>query len=1459
MFFTLLFSFSGSAQTLLLTEDFETDGEGVRYTSNSFPSGTGCSDYFIRYQDGAAQCVTTDPTGESGTFYWMGEDVDDAGNPAPPDGILTLNSVVITSYNPEIRVLLALGRATGDRFEATDALFFEYNIDGGGWNVCGAFYGGFGGPSSDLVEDTDLDGTPDGAALTGNFTEYIFAVPATGTNMQVRFRMAHNAGTEEVGVDNIRIFGTTAANPEIDIEGLGVSIADGDLVPTTTDDTDFGTLASGSTDSHTFTIQNEGTSDLTLTDAGPNYVGISGSSAFSITTQPTSGTIGASGSETFVVQFAPDCTHSGTVTADITVNNDDADESAYTFRVQGTVSHQDSDGDGISDITDIDDDNDGLTDVTEGGGTDPSGDADADCDFNYLDPDFPGFVDANSDLINDNFDFDLDGIPNHLDVDSDGDGIVDAIECNGGSVPASFDNATGQFTGAVGANGMPDNSETVPESGVSILSCLDSDGDGLDDRVDIDSDGDGISDNIECQGTVGYTLPSGTDADSNGRDDVYDGAGALTPNNHDGADNPDFLDTDTDNDGVLDRIEGHDSNQDGYGAWDANTNQLVDDAGTATDTDGDGLMDAFDLDNASLDPTSAATTPPGGSPGTNAELQDTDGADDLDWRDDNDDNDGTVTGTGAAGSGEDYNADGDWANDFTEGGSSPDYLWATEIDIEGNSTSIADGDVTPDLADDTDFGSVAFGANVTNTFTIQNEGISDLTLSGGPTYVTISGGGGRFSVTSQPASGTISSGGSETFQITFDGSTCPITVNGTFTATVSVSSDDTDESPYTFDIEATSTGIDTDSDGEYNGCDADDDNDGILDGADPDDADFNVCGDSDADGCDDCSITNDGFGPLSDSDPNNDGPDADCDGICDVTDPVNNAAPWRGNMLAFDGGSDFISLGNAAELDFGSGSTFTIEAWINTAVGGDADIISKYGGLFSAGWVFQHSTTNTSIAFYMQGGFLDAIFAGPAGAPAVADGAWHHVAVTYDGSNSAAGFTFYVDGVSYAGVALGGLGGPIVGPVPNGNNAAIGAYEMGGPAEYWNGQLEEVRVWDDIRTQTEIREHIHLSINGTCDVSNVGYWKFNDAAGPTATDVSGYGNNGTLMGPQTYQPSTASVGAGVSTTHSMTATATPYTSPSVTAGVSMDLTFATVPPGGEVVVTNIYGKPVNGVPGQPNVADHSWHYWVVNNYGPTQVGLDATATFDHVDGGVTDVTLANYSLYKRGSREFGAWIENNSFASAASTVPGNNYIEFTPITDFSQLFPIAKNPSSSPLPVDFLNFDVEKVDEVHVFLDWTTATETNNKGFNVQRSMDGDEWVNIAFVKGAGTRTTATDYELMDYEPLSGWNYYRLEQVDQNGLVSTYSEIKSVWIEQGLAGDVMLHPNPNTGQFTLTFTETSTDMALVDVIDPLGRVIANYQMNARQKQFTLNNEVKGIYFVRVRRSGKEQLLRMVVR
>uniref|UniRef100_UPI003217F304 gliding motility-associated C-terminal domain-containing protein n=1 Tax=uncultured Draconibacterium sp. TaxID=1573823 RepID=UPI003217F304 len=192
-------------------------------------------------------------------------------------------------------------------------------------------------------------------------------------------------------------------------------------------------------------------------------------------------------------------------------------------------------------------------------------------------------------------DSDCDGVPDDIDIDDDDDGIID----------------TDEEINALTAN-------------------LDSDGDGIVDRLDIDSDNDGIVDNIEWQstiaegGTYDYVAPLGTDTNGDGWDDAYDSENGgiyyeAWDMDLDGT--PDYLDEDTDADGIVDYIEG----------WDAAPHDTIADTDfIGTDSDGDGLDDAYDTYDTSLEWLHGRNAIGSGAP-----LQDSDSIIGVrDWRDD---------------------------------------------------------------------------------------------------------------------------------------------------------------------------------------------------------------------------------------------------------------------------------------------------------------------------------------------------------------------------------------------------------------------------------------------------------------------------------------------------------------------------------------------------------------------------------------------------------------------------------------------------------------------------------------------------------------------------------------------------------------------------------------------------------------------------------------------------------
>jgi hypothetical protein len=154
----------------------------------------------------------------------------------------------------------------------------------------------------------------------------------------------------------------TGVPREIDLQGLGLSIANNDLTTSVNDGTDFGPADINlATVTRTFTIINTGS--LALTISNPTITGTNPGD-FSITANPGTLSIGAGGSTTFQVTFNPTAVF--TRSARINIVNDDSDENPYIFAIQGS-GLLDNDGDGVENNADQDDDNDGIIDTIECG------------------------------------------------------------------------------------------------------------------------------------------------------------------------------------------------------------------------------------------------------------------------------------------------------------------------------------------------------------------------------------------------------------------------------------------------------------------------------------------------------------------------------------------------------------------------------------------------------------------------------------------------------------------------------------------------------------------------------------------------------------------------------------------------------------------------------------------------------------------------------------------------------------------------------------------------------------------------------------------------------------------------------------------------------------------------------------------------------------------------------------
>jgi hypothetical protein len=189
---------------------------------------------------------------------------------------------------------------------------------------------------------------------------------------------------------------------------------------------------------------------------------------------------------------------------------------------------------------------------------------------------------------------------------------------------------------------------------------------------------------------------------------------------------------------------------------------------------------------------------------------------------------------------------------------------------------------------------------------------------------------------------------------------------------------------------------------------------------------------------------------------------------------------------------------------------------------------------------------------------------------------------------------------------------------------------------------------------------------------------------------------------------------------------------------------------------------------------------------------------------------------------------------------------------------------SLAVPVELLFVEAHKLKN-DVMLTWATASETNNRGFEVERSLDGTKFESIGFVKGKMNTTARTNYTYADvnvfFAQQTGTLYYRLKQLDNDGQFD-YSKTVSVSTkatEQKVT--TTLYPNPFKDVLTLHLSSAQSTLADIRIVDMAGMEVNHfsYQVNEGSSDINLgdNNLKTGIYFVVITINGEKQTHKLI--
>lgn len=494
-----------------------------------------------------------------------------------------------------------------------------------------------------------------------------------------------------------------------------------------------------------------------------------------------------------------------------------------------------------------------------------------------------------------------------------------------------------------------------------------------------------------------------------------------------------------------------------------------------------------------------------------------------------------------------------------------------------------------------------------------------------------------------------------------------------------------------------------------------------------------------------------------------------------------------GHCLEYNGSTSGVGFSNS-NVGLSNGKDMTVTAWVkcnsSSSSGPWAGVVSlnnSTGGGDDGQFWLQHSSNNGLFEFAVENTSSTRNYVQSTTSPI--DGNWYHVAGVFDGNY----IYLYVNGVIEAKTALSGK----INNFQSTYKMVFGQWANSGDSyRRFDGDIDEVTLWNVALTQAQIRDYMCKKLTGT-EAGLIGYWRMNETSGTSVNDVTSNARTG-----NSYNTNIVWSGApiGDASTYTYGGTSLYITHPvnhdslvvnnfsSTPSGVQMYLIDTipncVIPPSGYVtlVTTYYYGVFVCDNKG----ANFKMTYYYSGNPAVTSPSQTGIAT--RSDNSVLSWTDLNASLN----------LPKKYFQKGGQ----KNRAEYA----------IALN--YNPLPITLINFAGTQSGNA-VVLNWTTATEKNNDHFTIERTADGANYEAIATVQGAGNSTIELNYSTTDNNPLPGTAYYRLRQTDYDGNTKTYGPTAVNYTPQtGSSFEVQnLYPNLFTTGFKVRLAcDNSVDL-----------------------------------------------------
>ena len=166
------------------------------------------------------------------------------------------------------------------------------------------------------------------------------------------------------------------------------------------------------------------------------------------------------------------------------------------------------------------------------------------------------------------------------------------------------------------------------------------------------------------------------------------------------------------------------------------------------------------------------------------------------------------------------------------------------------------------------------------------------------------------------------------------------------------------------------------------------------------------------------------------------------------------------------------------------------------------------------------------------------------------------------------------------------------------------------------------------------------------------------------------------------------------------------------------------------------------------------------------------------------------------------------------------------------------------VPVKFQNIQATKSGS-NAVITWKTVNETNNAGFNIQKSFNGVNWVTFKTIAGKGNSSIANDYSITDNSPFNGTTYYRLVQIDNSGSETLSNTVSLDFLSKYM--NLSFYPNPVKNTMVINLPVIENNSANLNLISINGKVIKSIQLKSQNTSSNMVLDVsdltKGIYIL----------------